>query len=58
MKQLDWNEEFYIRFELDGKSFCTPSGRGFVTRFEVESEKRRLISRGASHVVIAVRKWS
>lgn len=40
MKKLEWNEEFYLTFELNGKNFSTPSGCGFMAYFEASDEKK------------------
>lgn len=58
MKRLNWNEEFYLTFELNGKSFSTPSGRGFMAYFDASDEKKRLSSKGAKNIKIKVRTWN
>lgn len=58
MIKLNWNEEFYLTFELNGKSFSTPSGRGFMTYFEASDEKERLSFKGAKNIKIKVRKFN
>lgn len=58
MRNLNWNEEYYISFILNSKKFSTPIGKGFSVRFEVEDEVKRLRSRGASDVKISIRKWN
>lgn len=58
MKKLEWNEEFYLTFELNGKSFSTPSGCGFMVYFEAFDEKKRLSSKGAKNIKIKVRAFN
>ena len=58
MKKLNWNEEFYLIFELNGKSFSTPSGCGFMAYFEASDEKKRLSSKGAKNIKIKVRAFN
>ena len=58
MKSLNWNEEYFLSFELNGKKFSTPNGKGFTCKFEAEDEKSRLLSKGCKSVVIAKRKWN
>lgn len=57
MKKLNWNEEFYLTFDLNGKSFSTPTGRGFMAYFEASDEKKRLSSKGAKNIKIKVRSF-
>lgn len=58
MKKLEWNEEYAIRFVLDGKRFSTPNGKGFMAFFEAENEKKRLEEKGATEIEIIIRKWN
>ena len=58
MKKLELNEEFYLIFELNGKSFSTPSCCGFMTYFESSDEKKRLSSKGAKNIKIIVRAFN
>lgn len=57
MKKLKWNEEFYITFDLNGKSYSTPACRGFMAYFEASDEKKRLSSKGAKNIKIKVRSF-
>lgn len=58
MKKLNWNEEFYLTFELNGRKFSTPSGCGYMAYFEASDEKTRLSSKGAKNIKIKVRVWN
>ncbi len=58
MKNLKWNEEYFISFVLDGKKFSTPVGKGFMCKFDADDEKNRLINKGCKSVKVSIRKWN
>lgn len=58
MKKLNWNEEYAIKFELNGHKFSSPVGKGFTCRFEVDDEIKRLKAKGVTNISIYVRKWN
>ena len=58
MRAKKWNEEYFIIFQLNGKKFSTPNGRGYEFIYDVEKEVSRLKSKGAKDIKVGVRKWN
>ncbi len=53
-----WNEEYFLQFELNGKKFFSPFGKGFDFVFDLKYEINRLSSKGAKNIKVGVRKWN
>ena len=58
LRKLNWNEEYAIKFVLNGHKFSTPNGTGYAFRFDLEDEIKRLKSKGASNIKVYIRKWN
>lgn len=58
MRKLKWNEEYVLSFVLDGRTFSTPCGRGYLFYYDAKDEKTRLKSKGATNIRISIRTWN
>lgn len=58
MRKPEWNEEYAVKFTLDGHEFSTRKGYGFMCEFEAKDEAKRVKAKGAKKIKIYIQKWN